>query len=56
MLVHLRLLLEVLLGELVQLLQQGLHIFRGIRNVLGIPLLPLILLNLLLLSLLRQGL
>ena len=56
MLVHLRLLLEVLLGELVQLLQQGLHIFRGIRNVLGIPLLPLLLLNLLLLSLLRQGL
>jgi hypothetical protein len=56
MLVNLRLLLQVLLGELVQLIQQGLHMFRGLRKVLSILRLPLLFLDPLPLSLPLQGL
>jgi hypothetical protein len=56
MLVHLRLLLQVLLGELVQLIQQGLHILWGLRDVLKSLVFLLLLLNPLPLSLPLQGL
>jgi hypothetical protein len=56
MLVNLRLLLQVLFGELVQLIQQGLHIVWGLRPVLSNIVFLLLLLSLLPLSLPLQGL
>ena len=51
MLVNLRLLLQVLFGELVQLFQQGLHFLWSLRDVPSILRLPIIFLNSLLHSL-----